>query len=48
MENELKEDLGEKIISRLKVLEIIILNKLKSLEHEKELPTAFISGIRSS
>jgi len=48
MKNELKEDIGEKIIARLKFLETVIKNKLRIIENEKELPTAFISGIRSS
>jgi hypothetical protein len=46
MENELKKDIGEEILAKLRVLEIIMRTKLRGIENEEELPAAFISRIR--
>ena len=45
MDNEIKKDIGEEILSKLKVLEIVIQSKLRALQNEKELSTSFISRI---
>lgn len=47
MENNFKEDLGEQIISKLKVLEMIIMTKFKRIEDEQKLQDTPLVRIRA-